>query len=140
MNNELKFSRKIRDLLNEGLDLGIEKNARLRAIREQVLARHRASAGARLPVWSGRGSLALLGTPEEFLSQLVLPVAVMIVIAFGFGAWQKAGTQRAQFLELQQHAKEVAEIDAGVLTSELPLDAYLDEGFVAWLENESEAQ
>jgi len=32
-----------------------------------------------------------------------------------------------------QVAAEIEEIDAAVLTGDLPLDAYLDKGFDAWL-------
>ena len=35
--------------------------------------------------------------------------------------------------EQKQRAKEVEELDALVLTGELPIDAYLDRGFEAWL-------
>jgi hypothetical protein len=35
--------------------------------------------------------------------------------------------------EQRQRAAEVEELDALVLTGELPIDAYLDRGFEAWL-------
>ena len=35
--------------------------------------------------------------------------------------------------EQKQRAAEVEELDALVLTGELPIDAYLDHGFEAWL-------
>lgn len=135
--NEMQFARRIRELLDENLDLGPETNARLKAIRERALARHRTFAPTSA-VWSGRGVLAQLHGPEALFNQLLLPAAVIVVIAIAFGAWQRAGVQREQFLELQQRAKATAEIDAGLLTSELPLDAYLDQGFVAWLSDESQ--
>jgi hypothetical protein len=34
-------------------------------------------------------------------------------------------------------ASEIADIDAGLLTDELPLDAYLDQGFDSWLKRYS---
>jgi hypothetical protein len=34
-----------------------------------------------------------------------------------------------------QVAAEIEEIDAAVLTGDLPLDAYLDKGFDAWLKH-----
>jgi hypothetical protein len=37
--------------------------------------------------------------------------------------------------EEQQRIAEVAELDAAVLSDELPLSAYLDHGFNAYLEN-----
>jgi hypothetical protein len=36
-----------------------------------------------------------------------------------------------------QNAAEIEEIDAAVLTGDLPLDAYLDKGFDAWLKRSS---
>jgi hypothetical protein len=35
--------------------------------------------------------------------------------------------------EQKQRAAEIEELDALVLTDELPIDAYLDRGFEAWL-------
>ena len=37
-----------------------------------------------------------------------------------------------------QVAAEIEEIDAAVLTGDLPLDAYLDKGFDAWLRRSSQ--
>jgi hypothetical protein len=36
-----------------------------------------------------------------------------------------------------QQAADIEEIDAALLTSELPIDAYLDKGFDAWLKRSS---
>ena len=37
-----------------------------------------------------------------------------------------------------QMVQELVEIDSGVLTSDLPIDAYLDRGFDAWLKRSSQ--
>ena len=50
-------------------------------------------------------------------------VAVVLCAAFAATfAWQQ-----------RQRAAEVEELDALLLTSDLPIDAYLDQGFAAWL-------
>jgi hypothetical protein len=41
-------------------------------------------------------------------------------------------------ISLHQHIHETAEIDAMVLTDELPLTAYLDEGFNSYLDQKEE--
>jgi hypothetical protein len=53
----------------------------------------------------------------------------MVVLVFGLLAintWHQS-----------QLVQEIEEIDAGVLTGDLPLDAYLDKGFDAWLKRSS---
>ena len=40
--------------------------------------------------------------------------------------------------EQQRRIAEIAELDAAVLSDELPLSAYLDHGFNAYLANQSE--
>ena len=41
---------------------------------------------------------------------------------FGFQQWQ-----------VYQQTREIEELDAQILTSDLPIDAYLDRGFQTWL-------
>ncbi len=49
----------------------------------------------------------------------------MIVVAgFGFQQWQA-----------YQQLKDIEETDAAILSSDLPIDAYLDRGFQNWLKH-----
>ena len=45
------------------------------------------------------------------------------------------GYQGYQQWKAQQDLNEVEETDAALLTSELPIDAYLDRGFQNWLKH-----
>lgn len=53
-----------------------------------------------------------------------LGLAVLLVAAalFGYQQWQ-----------LDQQTREIEELDAQILSSDLPIDAYLDRGFQTWL-------
>jgi len=118
--NELQFAARIRHLLNQGTQLDPALAQRLRAARENALARQRAERASVL-VWAdnvfgngwGWGSLS---------ARVVLPVVMLAVAAFGIYRWQES-----------QRLAEVVEIDTQLLTDDLPIDAYLDRGFQNWL-------
>jgi len=118
--NEPQFGNRIRHLLNQGEPLDPSVSTRLRAARELALARQKPE-GAHGVVWAG-GILGRLGGFRGVSLRLIVP---LIALAIGLAAvytWQQ-----------KQRAAEVEELDALVLTSELPIDAYLDRGFEAWL-------
>ena len=126
--NEIKFANKIRQALNEGSHLSGARGARvaerLRAARERALEHRRV---ARLPslAWA-RGSTAAViggfGGAGGFSLRLLLATALL------------AAGLVAMYSGLQdQRAADVEELDARLLTDVLPLDAYLDRGFEAWL-------
>jgi hypothetical protein len=49
-------------------------------------------------------------------------VLLIAATAFGYQQWR-----------LYQQTREIAEIDVEILTSDLPIDAYVDRGFQTWL-------
>ena len=129
--NETKFADKIRKALNEGSRLDGERGEhireRLRAARERALERRRIArapalawtqdaAGAAIGRFGGVGGLSL---------RLLLPTVLLIAGLLGIYSGQQ--DQRA----------EVEELDAQLLTDDLPIDAYLDRGFEAWLKKVS---
>jgi hypothetical protein len=118
--NEPQFGNRIRHLLNQGKPLDASASARLRAARELAVSRQRPEAAQGL-AWSG-GILRRLGGPGGLSLRLIAP---LLALAIGFAAvyvWQQ-----------KQRAAEIEELDALLLTDELPIDAYLDQGFEAWL-------
>ena len=134
--NEIKFSNKIRQALNEGARLHGDRGARiaerLRAARERALERRRI---AREPVlaWARGAALATSdGTIHAsegsggFSLRLLLATALLLAGLFAIYSGQ-----------LDQRAAEVEELDAQLLTDDLPIDAYLDRGFEAWLKKVS---
>lgn len=100
---------------------------RLRVARLQALGKYRdVQVRAAAPVVLGGGVAALGGGDDErgLWPRLVALVPLMALIA-GLVAIQIIGTD--------QVAQEMAEIDAAILTDDLPPDAYSDPGFAQFL-------
>jgi hypothetical protein len=125
--NESQFGNKVRQILNQGLTLDARASERLRAAREQALARQRAELS---PVLAWADNVAgSFGGWGGFSLRLVVPLLVLAVGASAVYTWQQ-----------QQLLAEVEEIDALLLTDELPLDAYLDRNFQSWLKKRAAEQ
>ena len=118
--NEPQFGNRIRHLLNQGAPLDASVSVQLRAARERALERQKPETAAGL-VWAG-GVVGRLGGIGGLSLRLIVP---LIALAIGLAA--------VYTWEQRQRAAEVEELDAQVLTGELPIDAYLDRGFEAWL-------
>jgi len=123
--NEQQTAYRIRQLLNRGLDLDAGRLARLKAAREQALARQRVTAPAFVLAWADNVT-GRFGGPASLVPRMLLPVAVLILWLTAVNQWLDT-----------QNAAEIEEIDTAVLTGDLPLDAYLDKGFDAWLKRSS---
>jgi Protein of unknown function (DUF3619) len=132
--NESELARTIKQALNTGLGLSPEVAARLKVARERALERHRVPVGEVALAGAGRGG-AFMGNPSYFLTRILLPAAFLVAAAIGLQHWQEA--QRAAS-QLAQRAAEIEEVDSGLLTGDLPIKAYLDEDFQAWLKRTSE--
>lgn len=123
--NELQFGSKVRQILNEGTHLDAGTLGRLHAARELALKRQLASSPSGGHAWAG-GVLTSFGGFGGLSLRLVLPLVVLIAGLFAIDSWHH-----------NLRAAEVAEIDALLLADDLPLDAYLDKGFEAWLKKRS---
>ena len=130
--NELQFSRQIKARLDDGLALPPETLERLRAARERALARQKVRGVASGAVPAGAHAVARTGGPAQALVRYLLPALILVAALFGFNAWQQA--QREALLAVDPEAEAAAQVDANVLKSDLPIDAYLDKGFQAWLQ------
>src|SRR5712672_3936688 len=119
--NEQQITYRIKQLLNRGLDLDAGKLARLNAAREAALARQRIESRVPVLAWADN-LIGRSGGPSALIPRLLLPMAVLILGLIAVNQWRDS-----------QVAAEIEEIDAAVLTGDLPLDAYLDKGFDAWL-------
>jgi hypothetical protein len=51
-----------------------------------------------------------------------LGVALLVAAVFGYQQWN-----------LYQQTREIEELDVQILSSDLPIDAYIDQGFQTWL-------
>jgi hypothetical protein len=118
--NELQFGNKVRQILNQGLRLEAPIAERLRAARERALDRRKVEAEPAL-AWAGN-VVGRFGGYGGFALRLLLPAALVIAGVVGIYVWER-----------NQRVAEIEEIDAMLLTDDLPIDAYLDKGFEAWL-------
>jgi hypothetical protein len=130
---ELNFAYKVRHALNENLDnLPASTAEKLASARKIAISRKKKESGLfafvprLLPAGQARGFFS-----ERFswLARMGLAVP-LVVLAVGL-------TSIYQF-EQQRHINDTADIDAEVLADELPLSAYLDHGFNAYLAKRGE--
>jgi hypothetical protein len=125
--NEAQFGNKVRHLLNQGLRVDPAIAERLRAAREQALARQRPEPAFGL-VWADN-VVGSFGGWAGVSVRVLLPIASLIAGVSGVYTWQQ-----------NLRVAEVEEIDAQLLTDDLPIDAYLDRGFQNWLKKTSAEQ
>ena len=128
MKNEQQFGSRVRQALNQGTRLEARITERLRRAREQALEHQRlAPLGQHEPAldWasvSGESALGRFGNIGSFSVRWILPTVLMVAGVIGVYAWQQ-----------QMRAADIEELDAQLLTDDLPIDAYLDRGFQNWL-------
>jgi hypothetical protein len=130
---EVNFAYKVRHALNERLDtLPAPTAERLAAARKAALSRKKKDAPVRVLAIQR----ALAGNVGNFVRQpmswwgrvgLVIPVLVLVVGLIGIFQYER-----------QQHIDETADMDVAMLTDDLPLTAYADHGFNAYLEKRAE--
>jgi len=124
---EMQFGHRIHQVLNQGITVRPDIAQRLEQARERALARQRPEPAPVL-AWAdnvagrvgGWGGLAL---------RVLLPLAMLLGSAAAIYTWQQ-----------NQRAAELEEIDAQLLTDDLPIDAYLDRGFQNWLKKRAAEQ
>lgn len=125
---QVNFAYRLRRALNENLDsLPASTTDRLAQARQVALTRKKADApqrvAARRPVLAGNAG-GLFGAQFSWLGRIGVALPMAVVAAGIFALYQA---------ESQKRIEDVAEIDALVLADELPLNAYLDNGFNAYL-------
>lgn len=135
--DDTNLAYKVRHALNEQLDaLPASTTDRLAAARAAALARKKPHVEVQpftKPVsgwrqaWAGIGSFV----SGPAMSRLAVAVPVLALVIGMGGVYQH---------EQQQQIAELADIDAAMLSDELPLTAYLDPGFSAYLESQQRRQ
>ena len=126
--DDINFAYKVRHALNEKLDdLPASTTDRLAAARKAAMARKKADAPARVAarktVLAGIAT-QLLAEPLSWLGRMSVVIPLLALVLGGVGIYQ---------FEQEQQIAELAELDAAVLSDELPLSAYMDHGFNAYL-------
>jgi hypothetical protein len=121
MNDQDELGLRIAKLLDESTDtLSQEQRERLSAARRLALARRPEHVAA--PAWVPAWASPIAGFTEKrvFGIQYLIPIAALVLGLAGV-AYMHTGT-----------SSDIADIDAGLLTDELPINAYLDQGFDQW--------
>jgi hypothetical protein len=132
---EAEFALKVRRALDESITtLPAASLDKLAAARRTALARkktEKVAAPVFAPALAGAGMAPSLGSAASGSSgkrgrfsrlTLAWPLLALVVGLAGIAYWED-----------QQRTAELADIDAAMLSDNLPLDAYLDHGFNAYL-------
>lgn len=124
------FAKKIATYLDHGVaDLKAGTAYKLQLARQEALARladpQRASLLRMAGAHASGGSGTLGGGRSVWASgKLWLGIALILATGFAFHQWQG-----------YQQLRDIEETDAAILSSDLPIDAYLDRGFQNWLKH-----
>ncbi|HEX5766614.1 MAG TPA: DUF3619 family protein [Burkholderiales bacterium] len=125
--NEMQFGRRIRQILNQGTEVNPRVAERLRQAREAALARQRPEPAPAF-AWADH-ALVRFGGWSGLALRVLLPLAMIVASGVAVYAWEQ-----------NRRAAELEEIDAQLLTDDLPIDAYLDRGFQNWLKKRAAEQ
>ena len=126
MNDQEEFAKKITACLDRGTaDLRAGTVYKLQQARARALARLseqpvRATESRIAHALAGGGTRGGSGVRRG--AWLGFGVLLIAAAAFGYQQWQ-----------IYNQTREIAEIDVEILTSDLPIDAYVDRGFQTWL-------
>ena len=127
--NELQFANRIRQALNKRTaQLSPVATERLRAAREQALSRQKVAQPEQAVALAGHAP-RIERNWTGFSLRWLLPAAVLVLGLSVIFVWQKSF-----------RVTEVEDVDSRLLTDDLPIDAYLDKGFQAWLKKRAAEQ
>lgn len=135
---ELNFAYQVRRVLDEQVStLPAHTAERLSAARKLAISRKKPDTA--LHAWAKQGRLAgtnstgSLGNPFNkpfgWLVRVGIMVPLVVLVVGSLGIYQ---------FEKERRINELAELDAAVLSDELPLTAYLDHGFDVFLNKHGE--
>ncbi|KQQ96714.1 DUF3619 family protein [Massilia sp. Leaf139] len=130
--DDINLAYKLRHALNENLDaLPASTTERLAAARALALSRKKADAPATAQPARRRFFDVDFRFSGAGLGRLGVAIPLLALVVGLGGLYQ---------YDQQQRIAELAELDAAVLADELPLTAYLDHGFNAYLESQQRHQ
>ncbi len=114
----------------EHLDHGAERldpgtRERLAAARKLAMSRYRERPE---PAWGFAWAMNAIGQRGEQRTHATryLAVVTLFLVLIGFGYWQTMAP-----------GNDFSDVDVNLLTDELPINAYLDNGFDSWLKRAS---
>ena len=126
--NEQELAKQIVQHLDRGLGQ-IKQGTlyQLQSARKAALDRHHeVPQVAHVPAWAGDIAFRVSHSPHFNLRNLIA-AGLLVLGMMGVTYWQ-----------VTMQGSDIAEIDASLLSGELPIDAYLDSGFDAWLKRSSQ--
>ena len=125
--NEQELARKIVRHLDRGLgDIKQGTLYQLQSARTAALERYRKAPQPALGLaWAGN-AVFRVSHSRHFNARNGFALGLLLVSLSGVAYWQLATQSSVQ-------SGDIAEIDASLLTGDLPINAYLDRDFEAWL-------
>lgn len=135
-NKELQFAYRVKRALDESLDhlpesttQSLAEARRVALARKKVAPLHVAVVAPQFTLAGAMGGGFQQPQSLSWLSRLSVAIPLLVGVLLFAGLYEH---------EHKQRISELAEIDAGVLSDELPLSAYLDHGFNAYLAQQGE--
>ena len=118
--NELHFAYKLRQHLNRGLhELPPSTADRLAAARQRALSQQKQTVS--LPVLATAGNFVQMHLERLHYKPLFAALALAACIVY------------TPFWVAERRVDELSAIDSALLSDELPIGAFTDKGFAAWL-------
>lgn len=134
MKTEIELAYQVRRALDErAAALPEETVRRLTLARQLAVSRQKTAAPVEVPGYVPRLAGILSSNPLHQSFHWLLRVGIvtpLLVLVLGLTG--------LYYYEEQRRADELAELDAAVLSDELPIDAYLDSGFENYLKEHGE--
>ena len=130
MTDDRDFAKKIVSYLDRGAaDLKAGTAYKLQLARKAALDRLADPARQLSPQWALAGAGTTIGGGRRYRLGAGLGLAALLAIGgvFGYQQWQA-----------YQQLRDIADTDMAILSSDLPIDAYLDRGFQTWLKRVSD--
>jgi len=125
--NEHETAKKITGYLDRSTaELKAGTAFKLQRARQQALSRLAAEPQRAPQLALAEPGGSSFGQQHRFLADVRLWIGVLLLVG---------GVLAYQYWETAQQARDIEETDAAILSSELPIDAYLDQGFEAWLKH-----
>ncbi len=123
--NEKEFSKEIARTLNWGLTrLGDDKLAKLRAARQQAMSKYQESVNVLGLVTVSGSTLNISSWVRKPLFWLPIFAVAALLATYSFNSDDDI-------------VDETGELDARLLTGELPINAFLDKDFQSWVKDSS---
>lgn len=128
---EIDFAYKVRRAMTESSENLPEATLeRLATARQLALSRQKQAEPSRALAFGGvlAGSNGVSFSQKNWIKKMWLALPLLVLMVGLYGIYE---------YEQEQQINDLAEIDAAVLVDELPPDAYLDNGFNAYLNKET---